>query len=214
LLLSGKDSLLKLREHSVLLFDNQPAQTLRDRYHFGPEVVEVAIHDLEFLNRDLEELLQAAEVALNNADPSPDLILKVLALLGSHPRTGKPSDSVRRFEEGPSMVWGPLKGLALYRAGRFEEARADLLGQVSLDLDKDRTEKCELLLAMTEFKLGQLSQANEWLKQVKNADFLRDRLDGGMGALEPEIKQLRAELLAEAENLILENGFPADPFAR
>ena len=106
-------------------------------------------------------------------------------------------------EQGRADALGTL-GAALYRAGRFEEAirRLDegIGGQDGQGLPQNWA-----FLAMAHHRLGHQAEARRWLDRFRNDQ----APEGGSYWNDLEIRLLRRE----AESLILDPAFPADPFA-
>jgi WD40 repeat protein/tetratricopeptide (TPR) repeat protein len=131
---------------------------------------------------------------------------------------GQPEDAeqARQLAERRRVIipkiWSDhVLGLALYRAGRFDEAVALLRGSLDRGPDWDRGVLDWLVLAMAHWKLGQPEEARRWLDRAGRwaEAQLRDS-PGGLGRAVPEGWRWRDGillhlLLREARALVAES---------
>jgi hypothetical protein len=100
-----------------------------------------------------------------------------------------------------------MRGAALYRAGRYEEAIHRLDERIQLRSGKSGPADWAFL-AMSHYRLGHGVDAQRWLDQFRHHQTNKDR---GQFLNEQERSLLRSE--AEAV-IVYDPVFPADPFAR
>jgi Flp pilus assembly protein TadD len=106
-------------------------------------------------------------------------------------------------------------GLALYRAGRFDEAIRRLEESKARPWTEQGPIQNPLVLAMAHYRLGRAAQARALLDEVERwwKEIDATRIDGAVAARTVDWLPLQL-LRREAEALILHDpAFPADPFA-
>ena len=150
-------------------------------------------------------------------DPSVAFILARSCILVPDPVVA-PEQAIRWAEQavaiGRTAWYLHVLGAAHYRAGHYDEA-IRLLGESNAGVwGEDRKAQNRLVLAMAYQRLGESTKARALLSEVAEMwNIIEAEKDDGAVSM-PATDWLPLQIYRrEAEALILDAGFPADPFA-
>jgi len=183
-----------------LLMADDPKRLLVDELNVSPEMAEVFLRGLATHRRFTHNLQYAALRALMDRNAPRD----------AHAKAYRIAETIVHGEfpdQWNVFTWG----LALYRAGRFEEAltvfnRAENGSAFLADIDKDPGLYTDIraALALTHARLGHVREARDWIDKARFMD-RRKEIETGGGE--------RHALLDEAEERMLDLDFPPNPFS-
>jgi tetratricopeptide (TPR) repeat protein len=181
-----------------LLVSVDPTSFLRDEMKLDDQAVDVVTRQLAILRRSTKRTRSAARSVIVSRDQSPDTYRIASEYLQRKPGEPKPT-----IDEMLDL------GLARLRLGQ-PEAALEILNKIDLKVDPHRwgeyagfrttnTDWYYPALALIHDRLGHPREAKEWLAKAITAQ---------------SWNAPRSPMLPEALEVILDRGFPADPFER